>query len=361
MREIFTPGFFGKKKFENSEKYHEEALTKSSNNKDVTVEQLRATNFEHIKHAPEVVEETKEHIEDVVRSFYPFALEELQKSGLDTTPENLERNYLRQEDFLRRIIVNFDSLSKFSKTRASYDIEKHRVEVNFGHFYYEDPFSKEVTPLNKVSLMKTLVHEFVHFMSDQKLVLRKDATAESGKSGYFEYQKDYFDKKYPDADFVFVKDHHFSQLNEAVTEKAAQEIAQKVAGAMGFSEKDVPKDAYVLEQKILDYIIDKLSAVSGLKPELLWQGFKAGLYSGNVLKDKNVVRALEECFGSDFVPNFLGGFYERNERFQAIPQEKLISDVGAKEGRVILGKYEMPVESLQKRWEAFGSQKVNKK
>jgi len=140
--------------------------------------------------------------------------------------------------------------------------------------------------LSKEILYDTLVHEAIHAVSLHKFHVDKE------KRKVSEYRTGYQTRN-PSR-----KKWHFSGFSEALTEKFARDIYNKHLDALieefGVSEKE-PQLPMVYDRfmQIVDTIVKRVAERKGEAETSVWQRFKRGLITGEMLH----LRDVEETYG----------------------------------------------------------------
>lgn len=297
------------------------------------------------EHRRQAVEERRDMLEElkalvvlIQDKLYPVLVAELKRFRVHENEEDLKKNLLSREFFNRAVIT------LASKYPGEYKHTSHLVTLNYAGVADKDGL------LKLTELINLVIHEYIHFISEE------EATYEVFTAN----DKVSFDLNTKPNNFSKLGYHSgrgttFFALNEAVTEKYAQELLPQINRDVNsdlpnfqhleLSPKKYESTAYVEERKVLDFIIDLLSEYAQADRNVVWNGFKQGLLHGDVLGDKDFRAGMVECFGTDIFHNFLNEFKEKNPVYQV-----------AGDG----GLTEQAIASLQKRFENNGAKTIKK-
>jgi len=140
-----------------------------------------------------------------------------------------------------------------------------------------------VDQVGRLYLFESILHEMVHAASISKFYLQNE-TISVYRSGYRSMNP--------------TKEHeHLNGLNEAVVEKMAIEIFKKhkrdIIVKFGINADELQKDAeytshYIKYIEILDIILKRIADVNGENLEEVWNRFKKGLFSGEMMHLRDI-------------------------------------------------------------------------
>ena len=143
----------------------------------------------------------------------------------------------------------------------------------------------------RLPVFKSILHESLHLSSHYKFRM------EDGKGVAYRFGYKIYNPK---------NDHeHFSGLNEAVIDKTAREIfgkhEEELTDEFDFSPEE-KKTLFWYDEYIrpLEAIIGKIAAGRGESEEMVWNRFKKGLFSGEMMH----LRKVEKIFGKDALKVF---------------------------------------------------------
>lgn len=145
----------------------------------------------------------------------------------------------------------------------------------------------EADVIGRMQFFDGLLHEMVHIASKSKYFLKADKSLKVTRSGYHIANP--------------IKEHeHLKGLNEAIVEKITRDIFDKhrleIIRDFDISLEDYSKEAkyldyYDLYIEVLEIIIKRVAKMNGEKEDEVWNRFKRGIVTGEMMYLKDVEKA----------------------------------------------------------------------
>jgi hypothetical protein len=154
-----------------------------------------------------------------------------------------------------------------------------------GIYVYDDTFEG----WDELDICSTIIHETIHALSHQKYFASlKEQSLKQYRVGYgIEHPKD--------------KHSHFDGFVEAITTKLENELYHKheeeLVSELKLEPKGIPKvlDIYDYYVETIGVIIGKVAEIKNENPEKVWERFKRGLFTGEMMH----LRDIERAFGNE--------------------------------------------------------------
>lgn len=255
--------------------------------------------MENLKiHFNKVPEGEKEIAEGIVRRSKSKGVEripgEYEKSGEELKAIRVINDLIQKK--LREIEINpkdalvpnrvhlinqeiADSLDM--KSIGDYDSEEESIHIN-----------KDRLKKRRIGMYKAILHETLHYYSfDSVIAVGPQTDINPHRSGY----------RVKNLESGNTSHQHLHGFNEAVVEKMTQEILREneeyLRKEFNPSEGELKKEhrygAFDDEIEILDLVISKMALSLKEEPKEIWQKFKKGLFSGEMMH----LRDIEKIFG----------------------------------------------------------------
>jgi len=218
------------------------------------------------------LEKTKEELK-FIKTADSYLKEEFEEMGIEKKPVILPGSvHLLPHDTFNKICPSKESSGIISFPENAIYIDKS-------------------APRNRLELFKIIFHESVHLLAFQKVHVAAEEESNTAR----QYRRGYYVKNPKEGHH-----EHFRGLGEAIVDKTVMEIFRKKAKEL-IKEFNISKEeeesSPVAYQKdyieILDIIIKGIAAKNNEDERLVWQDFKKGQFTGEMMHLKKV----EDAFG----------------------------------------------------------------
>lgn len=154
---------------------------------------------------------------------------------------------------------------------------KYKPDTILNTKYYLFRILSKLNPESKtISNFKTIIHEMIHAKSFHKYKIENNEVS-SYRNGYLTKND---------------KGAYFRGLNEAITEKTVLDILNDENKKIKIN-LNILESKYRVELKIIENIVKKIAKKEGKEEKEIWDIFKEGHFSGNMMH----LRKIEENFG----------------------------------------------------------------